>query len=172
MEHVIGDYPTVSNQGRYRSEEAVAMFHEYYAVDIETLTAGQTVKVVYKSPDAGRVYVNLQDSMSQVVLHIDARYDWNGEVQILVLDTFQNNIWQSKITPPNFPFPCNGQQTTITLEIFVQQNDFLIIVNDVPLTTFAFRGSLTPDTVTEIAVVLDDETASTHAKLDEISISY
>ena len=40
------------------------------------------------------------------------------------------------------------------------------------ITTFAFRGSLTPDTVTEIVVVLDDGGASTPADLEKVSVSY
>ena len=147
------------------------MFRKRYAVGVESLTTGQTVEVVYKSPNSGRVYVNLENIVNDVALHVDARYNWR-DVRTLVLNTYQHDAWQEQLKLNNFPFPCNGERTTITLQITVRENDFLISANGVDITTFTFRGSLTPDTVTEIVVVLDDANASTLAELEKVSVSF
>ena len=171
IEQKKGDYPTASSQSHFQPQQAVAMFRKRYAVGVESLTTGQTVEIVYKSPNSGRVYVNLENSVNDVVLHVDARYNWR-DVRTLVLNTYQYNAWQEQLKLHNFPFPCNGERTTITLQITVWENDYLILANGVNITTFTFRGSLTPDTVTEIVVVLDDTNASTLAELEKVSVSF
>ena len=171
MEQKMGDYPTASSQRHFQPQQAMAMFRERYAIGVESLTTGQTVEVVYKTPNSGRVYVTLEDAISDVALVVDARYVWT-DVRTIVLNTYQCGAWQEELRLYNFPFPCNGMRTTISLQITVQENDFLISANGVEITTFAFRGSLTPDTVTEIGVVLDDGGASTPADLEKISVSY
>ena len=137
MKKMMGDYPTASSQCHFQPQQAMAMFRERYAIGVESLTTGQTVEVVYKTPNSGRVYVTLENVIGDVVLVVDARYTW-GDVRTLVLNTYQYGAWQEELRPYNFPFPCNEGRTTITLQITVQENDFLISANGVEITTFAF----------------------------------
>ena len=165
--------PTAASQGPRRPDHAVAMFRKGHYLAVEPLTTGQIVEVVYKSPDYGRVYVNLEDTINNVILHVDARYVWFNNVNTLVLNTYDyQNWWQTEVKVDNFPFPSNEVQTTIHLQIEVRESDFLITANEIPLTTFAFRGILTPDTVSEIAVYLDDYGSSTPAEVEKLSISF
>ena len=177
MEQMTGDYPAAFSQDHIQPEQAIVMYRRRYAVGVASLIKGQTVEVVYKTPSAGRVFVNLVNDVNNVVLSLDARYDWPyGEVSYIrefVLSIYTTGGgWQKQAELHNFPFPCNGQRTTITLQITVQENDFLVAANGVDITTFEFRDLLTPDTVREITVTLADAYASTTAKLEKISVSY
>ena len=164
---------SASSQGLHQPDHAVAMFRKGHFLAVEPLTTGQIVEVVYKSPDYGRVYVNLEDTINNVILHVDARYVWYSDVNTLVLNTYDyQNRWLKQVEVNNFPFPSNGVQTTIHLQIVVRESEFLIVANGISLTTFAFRGILTPDTVSEVAVYLDDYGSSTPAEVEQISITY
>ena len=103
----------------------MTMFRERYAVGVVSLTTGQTVSSVQDPKYSGLVYVTLENVISDVVLVVDARYAW-GDVRTLVLNTYQYDAWQEELKLYNFPFPCNGGKMTITLQITVQENDFLI----------------------------------------------
>ena len=47
----------------------------------------------------------VDDTNSTIVLHVDARYNWNGNVNVLVLNTFQGRNWhEEEVRPDGFDF--------------------------------------------------------------------
>lgn len=181
MEQMIRDYPAASRQDHIQPEQALAMAGTtIYSVGVESLTPGQTVEVVYLSPSAGRVFVNLVTKDGDVALHVDARYDITIDVhyeKILILSIYtRKGGWQRQAELHNFPFPTDLelQRTRITTQIAVRENDFVISVNGVELTTFAFRDNLTPDIVRKITVTLNEgqQQVTTPAELEKVSVSF
>ena len=162
---VMGDYPTAMYE-----EIADLQYRKIHTIGVEHLKIGQTVEVVYRSPNKGRVSVNLAAAKTDIILHIDARYKWHSWKNSLHLTSFHGH-WQKEQRPKGFPFPCEGV-TTITLRITVAKKYFIISANGIEITKYRFRGSLTPNKVVKVQCALDDSTASKKAKVEKMSISY
>ena len=71
-----------------------------------------------------------------------------------------------------FPFTCPPVPTTITVQIAVLEEEFVVSVNDIILATYTFRGSLTPDKVVRVECGLDDSSATIKGKVEKISVSF
>ena len=113
---------------------------------MSSITAGQSVEVVYQNKDIIGVQVNLLTGKEDYVLHFNPRYSLN----ILVLNTLLNGTWQAEIRPGGFPFPANYASSRVAVRITAQQLSFAISVNGVPFTEFPYRSPLTPDKVRTI----------------------
>ena len=146
-----------------------------YAIGVETLNIGQTVEVVYLSPDKGRVSVNLRSGNGDHVLHVDARYEWKSWKNALVLNSAVGHNWQKteRETPSGFPFTWEGVPTTIVLRITVHKGFFNISANGVEIAPYRFRESLHPSTVNKIEYVFEDVGATEKkAKLESITVKF
>ena len=153
-------------------ELAEAQFHLRYEIPVNGLAVGHSVEVVYKNPNSGVVAVYFVTDTGAVALHVNPRYNWGGNINFLYLNTLFNGRWQQYQTAPGFPFPANGVSTTVSLRITVQQNSFLILANDIPITTFAYRHSLTPNRIRKIQWTVLDNTATRKAHLETLALHF
>ena len=160
-----------SNYGSMQ-ELAEAQFYLRYEIPVNGLAIGQSVEVVYKNPNSGVVAVYFVTDTGAVSLHVNPRYNWGGNVNFLYLNTFFSGRWQHYQTAPGFPFPANGVSTTVSLRITVQQNSFLILANDIPITKFAFRHSLSPKSIRKIQWTVLDNTATRKAVLETLALHF
>ena len=55
-------------------------------ISVDSLSSG-AVEAVYQSPNKGRVSLNLLNSNNDTLIHVDARFDWYGWMNILVLNS-------------------------------------------------------------------------------------
>ena len=111
------------------------------------MTSG-TVEVVYISPATGRVTVNLLNSNEDVLIHIDARYDWGDWKNVLTLNSKKaDGRWGKHVQVEGFPFE---HYITVTLRVEIGESAFIISANGVELTTYEYRQDLGPpvDTIT------------------------
>ena len=171
--------PPVSSEQQAKSfllsamqELAEAQFHLRYEIPVTGLTLGQSVEVVYRNPNSGVVAVNLVTDTGAVALHINPRYNWGGNINFLYLNTYFNGAWQQYQTAPGFPFPASGVSTRVSLRVTVQRSSFLILANDIPITTFAYRHSLTPDKIRRIQWTVLDNTATKKAVLESLALHF
>ena len=153
-------------------ELAEAQFHLRYEMPVTGLTLGQSVEVVYRNPNSGVVAVNFVTDTGTVALHINPRYNWGGNINFLYLNTYFNGAWQQYQTAPGFPFPASGVSTRVSLRITIQQNSFLILANNIPITTFAYRHSLTPNKIRNIQWTVLDNTATKKAVLESLALHF
>ena len=142
------------------------------SVGVESLTAGQIVEVQYKTPDSGRVSVNLRAANGDYILHADSRIKWYTWTNRYLFNSNTNGMWQEEQTVLGFPFTCPPVPTTITVRIAVMPKEFVVSVNDIILATYTFRGALTPDKVVKVECGLDDGTATIMGKVVKISVSF
>ena len=62
-------------------------------ISVDPMTSGE-VEVVYQSPNRGRVSLYLYNSNQDVLIVIDARYDWGVAKNTLVLNSkFADQPW-------------------------------------------------------------------------------
>ena len=140
-----------------------------------SLKPGRTsggVKVVYSSPNKGRVTVNLMNANGDILIQIDARFDWYTWKNILVLNSKKvDGNWGTQVQPTGFPFPCCGYTTTITLHVEIGETAFVISANGKELVSYPYREGLAPpvDTVT---YYFGDTGATEKAELQSISVCY
>ena len=128
------------------------------------------VEAVYRSPNKGRVHLNLLNSKKDILIHVDARFNWFGWRNILVLNSKPaNGGWQTEVHPKGFPFPCCEYVTTITLRVEITAGAFIISANGLPVAKYAYRGALRPP-VNEVQYVFQDTGASLKAKLESLTV--
>ena len=142
-------------------------------ISVNSMTSGE-VEVVYQSPNRGRVSLYLYNSNQDVLIVIDARYDWEGEKNKLVLNSKHANApWDvpAEVHPKGFPFPCCGYVTTISLRVKIGDGDFTISANGLEIAKYPYREGLHPP-VTDIQCILDDGDAPMQAKIESLSVYY
>ena len=138
---------------------------------MNSLSSG-AVEAVYTSPNKGRVTLNLLNSNDDVLIHVDARFDWYGWMDVLVLNSkTAHGGWQEEAHPKGFPFPCCGYVTTITLRVEIGEEAFIISANGLEIAQYPYRGVLCPP-VNEIQYVFEDTGASVKAKLESLFVDY
>ena len=110
------------------------------------------VDVVYLSPDKGRVTVNLMNANDDVLIHIDARFDWYTWKNILVFNSMKaGGEWGEQIEAEIFPFPCCGMLNALRVEI--QESSFVISANGVGIASYPYRENLGLQ-LTELCIIL------------------
>jgi len=135
------------------------------------ITTG-TVEVVYISPNKGRVTINLMNSNEDILIHIDARFEWYSWKQKLILNSkTADGIWAEQVIAEGFPFPCCGYVTTIVLQVEVGDSAFVISANGIEIASYPFVLGLEPP-VDAIVYAPDDSQASQQAQFESISIYY
>ena len=140
---------------------------------VDAMTSG-TVEAVYRSPNKGRVTLNILNSKMDILIQVDARFDWYGWKNNLVLNSKKaNGKWQKAVHPEGFPFPCCGYVTRITLHVEITAGAFIISANGVTVAKYPYRGSLHPP-VNQIQYIFQDTGASTNtkAKLKSLTVHY
>ena len=141
------------------------------SIFVKSMTSG-AVEAVYRSPNKGRVTLNLINSKKDILIHVDARFNWYGWRNILVLNSkAASGGWQREAHPKGFPFPCCGYVSTITLRVEINAGCFVISANGITVTKYPYRGALRPP-VNQIQYVFEDTGASLKAKLESLTVDY
>ena len=143
------------------------------SVGVESLEAGQIVEVRYTTPTGGRVIVKLRAPNGDIILNAAARIDWKGHRNQFILNSYINGKWlPTRQEADGFPFTSPPEPTEVTLRIVVRDTDFVVKANGVNLANYAFLESLTPDRVTKVACILDDEDAPIKGEVEYIKVSF
>ena len=133
------------------------------------MTSGGVI-VIYSSPNKGRVTVNLLNANGDILIHIDARFDWYTWKNILVLNSKKvDGNWGVRVQPDGFPFPCNGYTTTIVLQVEIGETAFVISANGKEIATYPYREDLAPP-VDAATYYFGDTGASEKAELKSLSV--
>ena len=154
------DVPSIQQAWDYR---------EVKALGVSSVGVGQVFEVVFKTPNLGRVSVNLRADNNDYILHADIR---------IAIGAYKNTFLLGRSSPAlgwnieeiaGFPFTCPPVSTTVTVRITVRTDDMLIEVNDMPLATFPFEETLTADKVSRVECGLSDISAPIKGSVEKIS---
>ncbi|CAI8025235.1 hypothetical protein GBAR_LOCUS14593 [Geodia barretti] len=143
-----------------------------YTLPVESLEVGQSITVVFRNPESGRVGLTLVTDNGDFVLRVALRVNYRGSTKALFLNTRKNNVWGSVVPFRNFPFPTGSVSTTISMTVTVKDSKFVITANGIVIADFPYRGSLTYDKVAKILWGANEGTATKKSKLEKISISF
>ena len=153
--------------------QACAQNDKVNSVGVDSLVAGQIVKVRYLAPNSGHVRITLRAANGDYIVSADSLIHHGAWIKRFIINSFVNGRWQGNYQDvKGFPFTCPPVPTTITVQITVMSSEFVISVNDVTLSKYPFRGSLTPDKVVEVVCEVIDDKASIKGKLEEITLSF
>ena len=140
---------------------------------MNSLTSG-AVEAVYQSPNKCRVSLYLLNGNEDVLIVIDARFDWEGEKNKLVLNSKRaGKPWVviDEVHLDGFPFPCCGYVSTISVRVEIGAEDFTISANGIEIAKYPYRDGLHPP-VTEIQYAFEDTGATKNAQLESLSAYY
>ena len=142
------------------------------SIFVNSMTSG-AVEAVYRSPNKGRVSLNLLNSKKDVLIHVDARFNYLGERNVLVLNSkAANGGWGREARPKGFPFRRGFPfVSTITLRVEITTGAFVISANGIPVTKYPYRGALRPP-VHQIQYYSQDNGAYMKAKLKSLTVEY
>jgi len=143
------------------------------SIVVEPLSSGG-LEAVYRSPNKGKVTLNLYNEHEDILLHIDARFDWEGEKNRLVLNSRRAGqpwVVPDEVHPEGFPFPCCGYVSTITVRVEMGDEDFTLSANGIEIVKYPYREGLHPP-VTEIEYRFEDTGATKKAQLESLSAYY
>ncbi|CAI7999202.1 hypothetical protein GBAR_LOCUS2648 [Geodia barretti] len=121
-----------------------------YILPVESLEVGQSITVVFRNPDSGRVGLTLVTDNGDFVLRAAVRVKYRDSTKAFLLNTRKNNRWGLIVTPQNFPFPTGSVSTTISMTVTVKDSKFVITANEIKIADFPYRGSLTYNKVAKI----------------------
>ena len=129
---------------------------------LDDFKVGYEVALQIKAPDTGLFALNLNGTGEDVVLHIVARYDWLGERNVLVLNTFQGGRWESEVRPNGFNFQPG---INMTLDVVAKSGGFDVLQDNELIVTFPYRSGLPVDSVRRIGVISVDNQSAQNAHL-------
>ena len=101
---------------------------------MNSLTSG-AVEAVYQFPNKGRISLYLLNGSGDVLIVMDARFDWEDETNYLVVNSERAGqpwIVPDEVHPKGFPFPCCGYVSTITVRVEIAE-DFTISANGIEI---------------------------------------
>ena len=122
-------------------------------IGLSSLAIGQSVEVVYRNPNFGRVSIDLITDEGDYALHVNPRYYYErfNDINVLVLNSQRVNMsWDQEIRPPGFPFPANRVTTRVSVGIAATSTSFIISANGITITDFLYRGTLTNESVRKV----------------------
>ena len=157
----------------YRPALAAVQSTTTQSISVNSLTSG-AVEAVYQSPNKGRISLYLLNGNEDILIVIDARFDWEGEKNRLVLNSKRAGqpwVVPDEVHPEGFPFPCCGYVSTITVRVEMGDEDFTISANGIEIAKYPYRDGLHPP-VTEFRYRFEDTGASKKAQLESLSAYY
>lgn len=150
-------------QDAFQKEDAVEMLNAFYqnlhiqelssqhSIGVDDFKVGYEVVLQIKAPDGGVFALNFYDGDENIVLHIVARYNWFGEVNVLVLNTFQQGSgWGLEIRPTGFDFQ---HGICMTMNVVAEGDGFHILQNSREIALFPYRSGLPVSAVRRISVL-------------------
>ena len=136
-----------------------------HSIRPDRFSVGDTVTYHFLAPETGRVYLDLlDDDGNNVILHVDARYDWSSSRNTLVLNTFQNGAWQTEARPTGFDFSPN---TAVTVMVRAKETGFSIFTGkcETQIALFPYRSGLSVESVSRIRVTSEGNEAAKSVNL-------
>lgn len=128
------------------------------------------VDVLFVSPDKGRVTVNLMNANDDILIHIDARFDWYNWKNILVLNSKKaDGGWGEEVHAETFPLPCCGSLNSMHVE--VRESSFVISANGVGVASYPYQENLGPP-VDVVVYNFEDTGASMKAQYIGTGVYY
>lgn len=118
-----------------------------HIITLEDFKVGYSVSVRFVAPSTGLFALNLYGTGENIVLHIVARYDYEGQKNILVLNTFQGGSWQSEVRPSGFNFQ-PGIDTV--LRVAARKSGFDFFQDSKKIVSFPYRSGLPVESVRRI----------------------
>ena len=143
------------------------------SISVNSMTSG-ALEAVYQSPNKGRISLYLLNGNEDILIVIDARFDWEGEKNRLVLNSKRAGqpwVVPDEVHPEGFPFPCCGYVSTITVRVEMSDEDFTISANGIEIAKYPYRDGLHPP-VTEFRYRFEDTGATKKAQLESLSAYY
>ena len=122
---------------------------------MNSLTSG-AVEAVYQSPNKGRVSLYLLNGNGDVLIVMDARFDWEDETNYLVLNSKhagQPWIVPDEVHPKGFPFPCCGYVSTITVRVEIAE-DFTMALKLQRCLAYPYNKKFPSDDINDVKVLL------------------
>ena len=119
---------------------------------LDKFNVDNSVECVYKAPDKGKCTLNLlTEEDEDIAFHVDARYDWKGDVNTLVLNSRIDGAYgrpEVRPSPSGFDFTPG---VDVTVKIVAAENGFSIFCNGVPIPTeYKYRHGLTQASVVKV----------------------
>ena len=141
-----------------------------YTLPVESLDVGQTIGVVFRNPNDGRVGLTLVTEDGDFVVRVAFRINYGGNQNTVIINSRENGNWGQPITVENFPE--NGMTIRIVLFVTIEEDGFDISANDIYLGFFPYQGLLTYDKVKNILWGAEEESATKKSVLRQISINF
>ena len=143
-----------------------------YTLPVESLDVGQTIGVVFRNPNDGRVGLTLVTEDGDFVVRVAFRINFGGHQNTIIINSRKDNRWgrTGRILVENFPE--NGRVKKISLFVTIEEDGCDITTSDMYLGFFPYQGSLTYDKVKYILWGAQDESATTKSVLNKISIIF
>ena len=134
---------------------------------LDDFDVGYKVEWTFLAPNAGRVSMNLMDELGQnVILHVDARYDWHSSKQVLVLNTFQGS-WGQEERPDGYDF---APGILVKVRVEAGPNSFRIFSNSHQIAEYKYRMPVT--LVKMVEMRFQDHFSTESAKLKSMSVTF
>lgn len=155
------------------------MFQEFVeaaqteVVDRRTITLddfgdGYVVEWTFLAPDAGRVSMNLKNELGKdIILHVDARYNWYSSNKVLVLNTFNQGSWGQEQRPTGFDFTPG---ILVKMRVEAGPNSFRVFSNTYQIAEYQYRLPVT--SVKMVEVIFQDHHSTQQAKLKSITVFF
>ena len=137
-------------------ELSITTFHSYMGVYCEYVPDG-----------TGRVHLNLVGSNEdeEVVFHHDARANWGGEENSLVLNTKVSGEWKNETRPSGFPFTPNVNVAVTAVSDL--PNKIYAYANGNQITEYSIQGGAT---VSDIKGIEFESQENDHPQLGVVAI--
>ena len=174
--HCTNDWPTtVPRPDKEKKSSRMEMLNAYYQnlvmqqsssierdIAVDDFKVGYEVSLQIRAPSTGLFALNLYDGSDNIVLHIVARYDWMGERNVLVLNSFQGGNWESEVRPTGFNFQPG---IAMTLDVVAEKGGFDVLQNNRDIVSFPYRNGLPVESVRRIRVISVDNQSAQDATL-------
>ena len=136
---------------------------------LDDFGVGSSVEVTYIAPSKGRVSLNLMDEVEKnILLHVDARYDWSYSVETLVLNSYEAGVgWGNELKPEGFDFTPGK---TVAMWIEAEADRFIIYSNDRKIGQFEYRLPVT--SVKKVQVIFEDNNAEEKAEFTSLAFYF
>ena len=152
------------------SANAAQVLGNYHReIVLDDFGIGSAIKMTYLAPTKGRVSLNLMDEVEKdIVLHVDARYDWYSSVKQLVLNAYEAGVgWGSELKPAGFDFTAG---ILVTTRVEAEADRFIIYCNDREVGQFEYRLPVT--SVKKVQVIFEDNNAEQKAEFRSLAVHF
>ena len=155
-----------------KQQEQTIMSYPTRFIMLDKFDVDDSVEYVYRAPDEGKCTMNLLTKEDDIAFHCDVRYDWKGDVNILVFNSrIDGTYGHPEVRPSGFDFTPG---VDVTVKIVGAENGFVVFCNGSPIPTeYKYPSGLTQASVVKVESFFDyygtSTRQATQAKLHRIS---